>query len=162
MRPAQGPTALGDPLFVQHSGQIAQWRDDKWVFGFGYGNGWMVFAGSDLIGVYPYVEHTAFPLVRVFNRLGGSVTQTAGGQPVTSGCSVSVVGDTLLVLFGGEEGRGWVLDRYDARNGQYLHSDLLPHFSNRAAVGDDGKGIHTVFGRHVPGHRSADAAGGRC
>lgn len=105
--------------------------------------GWC-FAGSDLIGVYPYVEHTAFPLVRVFSRLGGLITQTAGGQPVTSGRSVSVVGDTLLVLFGGEEGRGWVLGRYDVRNGQYLHSDLLPHFSNRAAVGDDGR-VFTLY-----------------
>lgn len=128
VRPVEGPAALGDPLFVPHSGRIARWSDDKWVFGFGYGNGWMVFDGPDLIGAYPYVEHTDFPLVQVVNRLGGSITQTVGGPPVTSGRSVSVVGDTLLV--------------------QYLHSDLLPHFSNRAAAGDDGK-VFTLYSTGV-------------
>lgn len=79
----------------------------------------MVFDGPDLIGAYPYVEHTDFPLVQVVHRLGGSITQTVGEPRVTSGRSVSVVGDTLLMLFGGEEGRGWVLDRYDVQSGQY-------------------------------------------
>ena len=139
VEPAGLPGGLGEPHPLQHQGQTTRWGVDGWVFGFSTGNGWMRFRGAELEGVFPYAEHVEFPEVR--DERGGA---TRGGlsrmdkRPVQSGLSLSVVGDTLFVLFSGESRlRGRVLDKFDVRSGAYLETDLLPHFSNYAVVDKD-------------------------
>lgn len=133
---AELPAALGETRTIQHQGRVARWRGGQWVFGFGFGNGWLVFDGdgNKPSGVYPYVEHTTFPDV-ISVRQGLRTYSRHPTRPVSSGRSLSVLGDTLFVLFGGTRGAGWVLDRYDVRTGRYLASDALPHYTNRAVVG---------------------------
>ncbi len=133
---AESPPGTGpSPSVVQHQGHVVRWRGDKWVFGYGVGNGWMVFADDALVGVHPYVEHTEVPAVREADR----VRRTSGfvSRPVTSGRSLAVIGDTLHVLFGGVKGlAGHKIDRYNLRTGEYLNTDLLPHYANRAAMAE--------------------------
>ncbi len=120
---------------LQHQGHVVRWREDKWVFGYGVGNGWMVFADDALVGVHPYVEHMEVPAVGEADR----VRRTSGfvSRPVTSGRSLAVIGDTLHVLFGGLKGlAGYKIDRYNLRTGEYLNTDLLPHHANRAAMAE--------------------------
>lgn len=58
--------------------------------------------------------------------------------PTVTGSALSVVGDTLFVLFGGEDQlAGRLLDKFDVRSGAYLETDLLPHYANEAVVGGD-------------------------
>lgn len=130
------PGGLGEPHALQHQGQTTRWGVDGWVFGFGAGNGWMRFRGAEVEGVFPYAEHVDFPEVR--DVRGGAArggVSRMDRRPVRSGLSLSVVGDTLFVLFGGESRlRGRVLDKFDVRSGAYLETDLLPHFANYAVV----------------------------
>ncbi len=137
------PTGLGEPRLIQHQGRAARWQDDRWVFGFGYGNGWLVFDGDELMAAHPYVFHTEFPEVR-FVRQGFTTFWHMPRRPPSSGRSVSVLGDTLFVLFGGPgPRRGRILDRYNLRTGEYIETDVLPHYANRAVVGGSGR-IFTV------------------
>lgn len=147
------PENVGEPMSLQHQGLAARWRGDKWVFGFSVGNGWMVFDGQAVSGVYPYVEHSDFPDVRRETRLRGSYAQHVE-RPTTTGKSLSVVGDTLHVLFfghGRREGRpGYKIDKYDIRTGSYLETDLLPHFANHVAVGKLGRVFTVLSSGYVP------------
>lgn len=137
------PAGLGEPTLIQHQGRVARWKDDYWVFGFGYGNGWLVFNGDKLMSVHPYVFHSDFPEVR-FVRQGLRTFWHMPRRPPSSGRSVSTLGDTLFVLFGGPgPRRGRILDRYNLQTGEYIETDLLPHYANRAIVGEDGR-IFTV------------------
>lgn len=134
------PSAIADLLFLQGQGRLASWREDQWVFGFGYGNGWFVARDTSVVGVFPYVEHTVFPDIRHMRRGFSSISQTIG-RPVTSGRSVSTRGDTLFVLFGGTKAPGWIIDLYNLHTGRYTKTYGLPHYANRAVVGSDG----TIF-----------------
>lgn len=133
------PARLGETDLLLHHGQTARWRDDGWVFGFGVGNGWMVFREDELLGVHPYVRHSEFPEVR-WVRHGFQIFRQTLRRPTSTGRSLSVRGDTLHVLFGGG-GRlsGRLIDKYDLRSGAYLGTDVLPHYANRAVVGDQGR-----------------------
>ena len=125
--------------FLQRNGQVVRWRDGAWVFGFGYGNGWFVFPELGLPRAHPYVEHTPFPkVVQSGTRQGMRVTTVTSftKRPVSSAEKLSVVGDTLFVLFGGEA-VGRVLDKYDLNTGAYLVSQAVPPISEMA-VGRDG------------------------
>ena len=125
--------------YLQHRGSVVRWGDSGWVFGFLVGNGWMAFRGGELLGTYPYIEHVDFPKLREV-RNGNSVSRRPVRRPAETGRSLSVVGDTLFVLFGGENEsrfRGWVLDKFDVRSGTYLGTDVLPHYANRAVVDGD-------------------------
>ena len=124
---------------TQHRGTVVRWGDSGWVFGFLVGNGWMAFRGGELLGTYPYIEHVDFPKMREV-RNGNSVRRRPVRRPAETGRSLSVVGDTLFVLFGGENEsrfRGWVLDKFDVRSGTYLGTEVLPHHANRAVVDGD-------------------------
>ena len=130
---AELPDDLGEPSPVQHYGIAARWGDQGWVYGFRYGNGWMPFQGAELLGVFPYVEHAEFPVLRQV-RQGNSFSSYLTAQPPRTANSLSVVGDTLHVLFGGT---GRVLDKFNVRSGAYLETDFLPHLANEAVVGGD-------------------------
>ena len=107
------------------------------MFGFYYGNGWMTFRNTDLTAVFPYAEHFDFPVLRRVRR-GEDLYTHLTRTPTVTGSALSVVGDTLFVLFGGEsQSRGRVLDKFDARTGAYLETDVLPHYANAAAVDGD-------------------------
>ena len=134
------PANLGEPQILHHYGRGARWAGGRWVFGFGFGNGWMVFEGTRLLKVRPYVLHTDFPEVR-FMRQGFTRHLQHTSRPVESGLSVSVRGDTLFVLFGGPERELWGrrLDRYDLRTGNYIATEVLPHWATRGVVGQSGR-----------------------
>ena len=133
---AAAPAGLGELRLLQHQGNVTRWRDRRWVFGFGVGNGWLVFDGSQLAGTYPYVAHSEFPEIR-YVRQGLSQYWYTPVRPPSSGRSLSVLADTLFVLFGGQRFAGRTLDKYDLSTGKYVDSDLLPHYANRAVVGSD-------------------------
>lgn len=124
------PSGLGETSMLRHQGRVARWGDEGWVFGFGVGNGWMKFRGVELLGVFPYVDHVDFPEVSRVQQ-GGRVRFGMTTPPTPAGRALSVVGDTLHVLFG----TGWLLDRFDVRSGSYLASDLLPHYADEAVLG---------------------------
>ena len=135
---AAWPAGLGEASVLQHQGNVARWGDKGWVFGFAVGNGWTTFREARLTGVFPYVEHSDFPGVQRVHRDDGGFRETMMRRPVDTGLSLSVVGDTLFVLFGGEsQSRGRVLDKFDARTGAYLETDVLPHYANEAVVDGD-------------------------
>ena len=135
------PDEIQDMSFLQLQGRTTHWENDKWVFGLGHGNGWFVFQDTAVVGVYPFVEHTDFPEVR-YVREGLSRTSYMVNRPPSSARSLSVRGDTLHVLFGGQSSSsGRLLDKHDLNTGQYLETTLLPHYANRAIVGANG----TVF-----------------
>lgn len=135
------PDAMQDMSFLQFQGRTTLWKSDKWVFGLGLGNGWFVFQDTAVIGVYPFVEHTQFAEIRTV-RQGLSRTSYMVNRPPSSARSLSVRGDTLHVLFGGHSSSaGRLLDKHDLNTGQYLETNLLPHYANRAIVGANG----TVF-----------------
>ena len=131
------PTEFGKPNPLHHQGGLVRWGDEGWVFGFRYGNGWMTFRGTELVGVFPYVEHSDFPKVREV-RQGNRWHMQMTRRPAENGLSLSVVEDTLFVLFGGESQlRGRLLDKFDVRSGAYLGTDVLPHYANEAVVSWD-------------------------
>lgn len=135
------PHEIQEMSSLQFQGRTTPWKKDKWVFGFGLGNGWFVFQGTAVTGVYPFVEHTDFPEVR-YTRQGLSRISYMVNRPPSSARSLSVRGDTLHVLFGGHgSSAGRLLDKHDLNTGQYLETSLLPHYANRAIVGANG----TVF-----------------
>ena len=103
------PARLGELHFMPHQGTLVRWSDDDWVFGFFNGNGWATFREAKLLGIFPYVEHSEFPRTG-YARQGKRVRTWVAAKPVESGRSLSVVGDTLFVLFGGETVAGWALD----------------------------------------------------
>ena len=127
--------------FLQWSGTARHWSGRRWIFGFRAGNGWFVMDGNDVVGAYPYVEHTEFPVIAVTESRSGTSTRTSRrmvARPDYSGFDLSVAGDTLVVLTGGKtEGRFRMLDMYDLDTGQYLRSDALPRRFERIAVTDD-------------------------
>lgn len=92
------------------------------MYGFSVGNGWMTFREDELPGVFPYVEHSDFPKVRQGHGTSTRITK----RPVDTGLSLSVVGDTLFVLFGGESRlRGRLLDKFDLRSGASTFSPTM-------------------------------------
>ena len=126
---------------------VATSRDDRWIFGFGTGNGWFVFDSLLSVGTHPYVEHTDFP-VSVSQSDGNATRTSFPTRPIVSANSLAVRQDTLIVLFGGlTSDRYRVLDKYDIESGSYLSSLRLPHSAIRFAVGPD----HTVFTIDVSG-----------
>lgn len=132
----ESPTGLGKAYALLQQGTMVRWGDDGWVFGFFYGNGWATFREAQLLGVFPYVEHFNFPRARQVRR-GNGVSTRMVRRPAETGRSLSVVGDTLFVLFGGEKVAGWALDKFDLRSGAYLETEVLPHFANSAVVGEE-------------------------
>ena len=136
---AELPPVLADAASVQVYGRVVRWGDDGWVFGFFYGNGWMRFQGTELGGYFPYVEHVDFPLVRQVRKGRRRSEGLVGGYPTRTGMSLSVVGDTLYVLFAGgvKDLDRRVLDKFDVRSGAYLATDILPHHADEAVVGGD-------------------------
>lgn len=132
----ESPTRLGEVYAMTQQGTVVRWGDNGWVFGFLYGNGWATFRGAQPLGVFPYVEHFDFPKARQVRRGPRSRTQMIR-RPTETGRSLSVVGDTLFVLFGGEKVAGWALDKFNLRNGAYLETEILPHAANMAVVGED-------------------------
>jgi hypothetical protein len=135
------PGALYDMSFLQIQGRTTLWKKDKWIFGLGLGNGWIAFHDTSAVGVHPFVEYTPFPEIRTV-RNGLSRASHMVNRPPSSARSLSVRGDTLHVLFGGHsQSAGRLLDKYDLNTGDYLETDLLPHYANRAIISANG----TVF-----------------
>ncbi len=125
--------------FLQWNGNVTRWKDGVWVFGFGYGNGWFVLGDDGTSRSYPYVEHTDFPPVaRQRSRSGLRVRTVTSllSRPMSSAKSLSVVGDTLVVLFGGEAGS--VLDKYDLSTGAYLYSHGVARSVTKMTARGDG------------------------
>lgn len=120
---------------VERQGSVADFAG-KWVYGFKMGNGWFSFAGVDSIGVFPYVEHTPFPLVS--RDESGGVRRTQILENVCSACSLALRADTLVVHFGGAtEGQFSLLDRYALSTGHYLGTRRLPIRASNVAIGHD-------------------------
>lgn len=139
------PVQIGKPSIVRHQGRLVRLGGDGWVWGFTNGNGWMVFEGASRLAVHPYVEHTDFPGVTV-ERRGNEYREGRTERPVGSAHSLSVVEDTLFVLFEGEREppglRRRMLDRFNVRTGAYMDTDILPHRASRAVV--DGDRVFTI------------------
>lgn len=142
-------TGFDSMMFLQWNGHVTRWKNGAWVFGFAYGNGWFVFRDDGSLTSYPYVEHTSFPqVVRQRSREGLGVRTLTSfvSRPMSSAINLSTVGDTLVVLFGGET--GGVLDKYDLHTGAYLYSRSVPStvnemtaLGNGTYVVEDGKDL---------------------
>lgn len=131
------PASLQSAHAMHVHGKLARWGDTGWVLGLYAGNGWLTFRGAEPLGVFPYAEHLDIPDVRQV-RQGSSISAQPMTRPTETGLSLSVVDDTLFVLFGGKSQlRGRILDKFDVRSGAYLETDLLPHFANFAVVGEN-------------------------
>lgn len=124
------PSGFGDLSLYQRGGLVARWKEDRWVFGFEVGNGWFTFRREAVDLASPYVEHTDFP-----PRDG-----PGAGDLAVSAVSLSVRGDTLAVLFGGNtRARLYWLDLYDLNSGTYLKSLFLPMPAKYAVMGPEGQ-----------------------
>ena len=118
-----------DPLLTY--GEVASGKGERWVFGFGVGNGFFVFSGRNPQGAYPYVEHVDFPTL-VRSRVPGGFRVSYSARPTRSAQDMAIRGDTLLVL-----ARNWQLDGYRMDTGEYLESTVLPGPIRRFAVAGD-------------------------
>ncbi|MCY4399490.1 MAG: hypothetical protein OXE96_09155 [Gemmatimonadetes bacterium] len=126
--------------FLQTVGSIAGARSSsgggqRWVFGFGLGNGFFVFNDS-VAEPYPYVRHADFPEVETGGLTGGRDGFRVGfpeGPPERVARDMAIRGDTVFVL----AGNYWEIDRYESATGQYLDSMLLPVPLSQFAVGRD-------------------------
>lgn len=125
------PQAMAELSFLQRTGLTTKWKQDRWVFGFQFGNGWFSFRAGEVELASPYVEHTEFP--------PRDATRLPLDETVPSAASLSVRDDTLTVLFAGS-GRGQLhwLDHYDLQTGEYLDSWFLPQPAKYAVVGSGG------------------------
>jgi hypothetical protein len=121
------------PLVRQ--GNLASGGDGRWAFGFGLGDGWFGFRGTEPDGgKRPYIERAEFPQV-VEKREGGTLTTQLASYIPCSACSMTIDGTDFYVLFGGRtDNRHAVLDRYDLRTGRYRESLVLPAKTTEAAV----------------------------
>lgn len=114
----------------QRTGSVAHWKEDRWVFGFQIGNGWFTFWREVPDLASPYIEHTDFP------PRDAPMTR----DPTFSGISLSVHGDTLAVLFGGNTRlKLFWIDLYDLNTGSYLKSLFLPKSASHAVMGPQGQ-----------------------
>lgn len=131
------PASLSEAHVMHVQGHLVRWGETGWVFGFYVGNGWMTFRRSEQLGLFPYAEHVDVPDVHQVVQ-GNSLRARPMTRPIETGTSLSVVGDTLFVLFGGKSQlSGRILDKFDVRSGAYLETDLLPHYAYFAAVGEN-------------------------
>ena len=140
---------------LQHQGHVVRWREDKWVFGYGVGNGWMVFADDALVGVHPYVEHMEVPAVGEARPVAPDLWLRLPACDVRPfPCSDR---RHLACAFRRPEGPGRLQDR------QIQPSDgrVLEHRSAAAPRKPSGHGRrksgHRLFGRSVPAYRGAGA-----
>lgn len=128
--PVELPSGVGGLSLYQRTGTIAKWKEDRWVFGFEVGNGWFTFRREAVDLASPYVEHTDFP-----PKDGPGASDQA-----VSAMSLSVRGDTLAVLFGGNtRARLYWLDLYDLNSGAYLKTLFLPTPAKDAVMGPQGQ-----------------------
>jgi hypothetical protein len=102
-------------------------RTGRWVLGFIYGNGWFAFdstgRGSERRF---YVEPTRFPAVIREYPAPGTISTSLVRSP-GSALDMQLVGDTLFVLFDGQEpDRRRKVDLYSWESGKYLGSLRLP------------------------------------
>jgi hypothetical protein len=102
-------------------------KTGRWVLGFIYGNGWFAFdsAGHASERRY-YVEPTRFPAVIKEHRERGTVVTSLVRNPA-SALDIQLVGDTVFVLFDGQEpARRRKVDMYSWETGKYFGSLMLP------------------------------------
>lgn len=123
--------------FLQRYGNTAASDDDVWVFGFETGNGWFAMQHQQVLGTYPYVEHTDFPDI-IVTRSETTTMWRMATRPAYSAFSMDVWRDTMYVIPGGHtRHRMRVVDKYDVTNGRYLYSQGLPDVvANLAVTGD--------------------------
>ncbi|MDE2753365.1 MAG: hypothetical protein OXI83_12375, partial [Gemmatimonadota bacterium] len=123
--------------FLQRYGNIAASENDTWVFAFEAGNGWFTFEVDTPLGMFPFVEHTEFPEI-IVSRSENSTMWRMATQPAYSAYDMDVWRDTMYVLPGGHTSHRFrVLDMYDVRSGQYVHSQTLPDVTDSFAVTGD-------------------------
>lgn len=123
--------------FLQRYGNTAASHDDVWVFGFETGNGWFAMEGRQVLGTYPYVEHTEFPDI-VVNRGENTTMWRMAARPAYSAFSMDVWRDTLYVIPGGHTiHRMRIIDKYDIKSGRYLFSQEIPDVVADFAVTGD-------------------------
>ncbi len=120
----------------------------RWALGFEYGNGWFALDTNQGSGRRYYVEPTRFPPVIKEVRNGGQSIGTKLVRSEQSGIDLSLVGDTLFVLFGGKELRRQVLDLYGWGSGNYFGSLRLPERVEYAAV--SGPYLYTLSSNPLP------------
>ena len=123
--------------FLQRYGNTAASIEDVWVFGFETGNGWFAMERQQVLGTYPYVEHTDFPDILVRRNENTTMWRMAT-RPAYSAYAMDVWRDTMYVVPGGHtRHRMRVIDKYDIRNGRYLSSQGLPDVVAGFAVTGD-------------------------
>jgi len=106
----------------------------RWVLGFIYGNGWFAFdsAGRGSARRY-YVEPTRFPAVIKEYPEPGTIKTSMIRTPA-SALDMQLAGDTLFVLFDGQEpDRRRKVDLYSWESGKYLGSLRLPEPADNIA-----------------------------
>ncbi len=127
--------------FLQTVGGIAGDRSPAadqsrlWTFGFDLGNGFFVF-GDSVANPYPYARHGDFPAVYTRSRTGetsGFQSSYRDERPAHLARDIAMRGDTVFVLAGNHR----EVDRYDATNGQYLDSVVLPVPLSRFSLASD-------------------------
>lgn len=108
---------------LQTYGEVVGISEGRWAFGFSAGDGFFVFAGHQVIGSYPYINHVDFPAVGTSPSPDGSgfliYSIPRGREPVAR--DLAVRADTLFV----QSTARW-LDRYNLSTGEYLRSMVLP------------------------------------
>ena len=76
------------------------------------------------------------PYVEQFDVYGVGLRKDEGKMRFWATYEAGILGDTVLILFSGTTSdRGRLVDRYNARSGEYLSSDLLPFTTNRLTAG---------------------------
>lgn len=107
----------------------------RWVLGFIYGNGWFAFdsAGHASERRY-YVEPTRFPAVIKEHKERGTVITSLVRNPA-SALDIQLVGDTVFVLFDGQEpSRRRKVDMYSWETGKYFGSLMLPEPADNISI----------------------------
>ena len=127
---------FGEVPFMVTQG-ISVGTDRGFVFGFIIGNGWWWFGEDGSAQGFPYAEHTDFPEVRTEVSATISRTTLMSGY-VRSAVSLGTRADTLFVHFAGRgEDSRRLVDLFDAVDGTYQGSFLLPMAARRIAFVDD-------------------------
>lgn len=117
------------------------------VYALRLGRGFTRYSAGRFGPAHPYVESYDLPTTHVQRGSGGQFKGERISDNVEAARGIGISGPHLLVAFWGTSDRqGCVLDYYDLRSGEYLHSEPLPYFEGFTAAGDRAYIITTVGG----------------
>ena len=131
------PWPAFESLHVLQRQGVAVSNSFGWGYLLGQGNGWFVFERGGRRRTQSYVEHNPMAELVREGTARMQATRISGDASCTA-CSAALMGDTLVVHFGGaSEQKYRLLDRYDWRTGEYLSTIVLPLQVPRVTVYGD-------------------------